>query len=409
MYSLHLSPEQLQIRETVRDFVAQEIKPLALDPNRLEASARPLLVEALEQASRIGLRTFVLSEDTGGAGADNLTCCIVTEELAVGDPDVAAVLAQTSILARALFDSLMTPEQRARFLPAFVAKHRYHIALAEHEDGRDSMLGVNYHRPQASEPRFSTAAVRSGDEWIIQGRKDRVVGASIAALFAVRASVGDGGAAATLLVPRDAPGLSVREKEASPRWQHGACGSVTLDHCRVPAQNFLPADAALFADEGRRIPEEQALALGIGRAAYEAALDYAELRVQGGRPIIEHQAIGAKLAEIAVRLEVARAAIWQAAWASDHPEACADGSLPDLPLSTIAAVFASEAIYRVAKDAAECFGATGVMRDMPLHKYVQDARTCLHSGMESSEAKLRIAEALARYRRPGSAAVLAAE
>ena len=112
---------------------------------------------------------------------------------------------------------------------------------------------------------------------------------------------------------------------------------------------------------------------------------------------------------MAVRLEVARAAIWQAAWASDHPDAFADASLPDLPLSTIAAVFASEAIHRVAKDAAECFGATGVMRDMPLHKYVQDARTCLHSGMESSEAKLRIAEALARYRRPGSAAVLAAE
>ena len=407
MYSLHLSPEQLQIRETVRDFVAQEIKPLALDPNRLEASVRPLLVEALEQASRIGLRTFALSEDAGGAGADNLTCCIVTEELAVGDPDVAAVMAQTSILARALFDSLMTPEQRARFLPAFVAKHRYHIALAEHEDGRDSMLGVNYHRPQASEPRFSTAAVRSGDEWIIQGRKDRVVGASIAALFAVRASVGDGGAAATLLVPRDAPGLSVRE--SSPRWQHGACGSVMFDHCRVPAQNFLPADAALFADEGRRIPQEQALALGIGRAAYEAALDYAQLRVQGGRPIIEHQAIGAKLAEIAVRLEVARAAIWQAAWASDHPDAFADASLPDLPLSTIAAVFASEALYRVAKDAAECFGAMGVMRDMPLQKYVEDARICLHSGMGSSEAKLRIAEALARYRRPASTAVLAAE
>ena len=163
MYSLHLSPEQLQIRDTVRDFVAQEIKPLALNPNRLEASARPLLVEALEQASRIGLRTFALSEDAGGAGADNLACCIVTEELAVGDPDVAAVLAQTSILARALFDSLMTPEQRARFLPAFVAEHRYHIALAEHEDGRDSMLGVDYHRPQANEPRFSTAAVRSGE------------------------------------------------------------------------------------------------------------------------------------------------------------------------------------------------------------------------------------------------------
>ena len=77
------------------------------------------------------------------------------------------------------------------------------------------------------------------------------------------------------------------------------------------------------------------ISLGIGRAAYEAALNYAHLRVQGGRPIIEHQAIATKLAEIAIRLDVARAAVWQAAWASDHPEAFADRSLPDLPLQTV--------------------------------------------------------------------------
>ena len=131
---------------------------------------------------------------------------------------------------------------------------------------------------------------------------------------------------------------------------------------------------------------------------------------RAGVRIIEHQAIGAKLAEIAVRLEVARAAIWQAAWASDHPDAVAERSLPDLPLTTIAGVFAAEAIYRAVKDAAECFGAMGVMRDMPLQKYVHDARVCLHSGAGASEAKLRIAEALARYRRPAApAAVLAAE
>jgi alkylation response protein AidB-like acyl-CoA dehydrogenase len=406
MYNLHLSPEQLQIRDTVREFVAQEIKPLALKPERLEPQARPLLVEALEKASQIGLRTLALSEELGGAGADNLTCCIVTEELAVGDPDIAAVLAQTSTLAHALFDRLMTEEQRARFLPAFLAEQRYHLALAEHEPDRDTALGINYHRPQASDARFATAALRSGDTWIINGRKDRVVGASLAALFAVRASVGENGAG-TLLVSRDTPGLTITHPDMSVRWHHGGCGALTFEDCRVPAENLLTAP--LFADAGRAIPLDQALNLGIGRAAYEAALDYAQLRVQGGRPIIEHQAIGAKLAEIAIRLEVARAAIWQAAWASDHPDAFADRSLPDLPLTTIAAVFASEAIYRAVKDAAECFGAMGVMRDMPLQKYVHDARICLHSGAGNSEAKLRIAEALASYRRPAGAAVLAAE
>src|SRR5438128_568235 len=91
MYNLHLSPEQLQIRDTVRDFVVEVIKPLALKPERLEARARPLLVQALDKAAEMGLRTLALSEDRGGAGADNLTCCIVTEELAAGDPDVASV------------------------------------------------------------------------------------------------------------------------------------------------------------------------------------------------------------------------------------------------------------------------------------------------------------------------------
>src|SRR5262245_17563644 len=409
MYSLHLRPEQLQIRDTVRDFVAQEIKPLALAPQQLEASARPILMQALDQASHLGLRTLALSEEAGGAGADNLTCCIVTEELAAGDPDLAAVLAQTSTLAHVLFDRLMTQEQRARFLPAFLADHRHHLALAEHEGQRDTALGINYHRPQANEARFATAAVRAGDAWIISGRKDRVIGASQAALFVVRASLGDN-VVGTLLVPRDTPGLTVTPSEADAHWQHGACGAVVLQDCRVPAENCLAADGALFDRTGRGIPQAAALNLGIGRAAYEAALDYAQLRVQGGRRIIEHQAIGAKLGEIAMRLEVARAAIWQAAWASDHPDALAERSLPDLPLTTIAGVFAAEAIYRAVKDAAECFGAMGVMRDMPLQKYVHDARVCLHSGAGASEAKLRIAEALARYRRPAApAAVLAAE
>jgi len=406
MYSLHLSPEQLQIRDTVRDFVAEVIKPLALRPERLEARARPLLVEALDQAAEMGLRTLALSEDRGGAGADNLTCCIVTEELAAGDPDLAAVLAQTSTLAQALFDRLMTAEQRARFLPPFLADQRYHVALADHEADRDAALGINYHRPQASGAPFKTTAMRAGDGWVVNGGKDAVVGASLAALFVVRAGVGEGGVA-TLLVPRDTLGLSVTE--TATRTRHGACGAVAFDDCRVPGQNFLGTESPLVADAGRHIPQDQALNLGIGRAAYEAALDYAQLRTQGGRPIIEHQAIGAKLAEIAIRLEVARAAIWQAAWASDHPDAFGDRSLPNLPLATIAAVFASEAIYRATKDAAECFGAMGVMRDMPLQQYVHDALVCLHSGAGNTDAKLRIAEALARYRRPASAAVLAAE
>ena len=305
MYSLRLSPEQLEIRDTIRDFVAREVRPRALAPTRLEARERPLLLNALDQASRMGLRALALAEDSGGAGADQLTCCIVTEELGAGDPDLAAVLAQTATLARELFDGSMTAEQRDRFLPAFLADDRYHLALAEHEPDSDDALGIRLPscRPLASG--CKTTALRSGDVWIINGFKDCVANAPIAGLFAVQVASGTSGTT-TLLVPRDAPGLSVNAVDPTARWCHGACGEATFTDCRVPIENLLGIEgqSPLLASD-RQLAQEAALNLGIGRAAYEAALDYAQLRVQGARRIIEHQAIGEKLAEVAIRLEVA--------------------------------------------------------------------------------------------------------
>ena len=406
MYNLHLSPEQLEIRDTVRDFVARELKPLALKSDRLEAQQRPLLLGPLDQASQLGLRALALSESAGGAGADNLTCCIVMEELAAGDPDVAAVLAETWTLAHLLFDRLMTPAQRERFLPAFLADTRCHLARASAETDGEKTLGIHYHRAEGAEASLRTTAVRSGDSWLLNGNKHRVVNVPLAKLFAVEvATVGRKGTS-TILVPRDAPGLMVLDGAGM---QHGACGRIELRDCRVPAENLVGAEgeSQLASEMERRLPQDLALNLGIGRAAYEAARDYAQLRVQGGRRIIEHQAMGEKLADIAIRLEVARTAIWQAAWASDHPQAVADGSLPDLPLARMAKVFSSQVIYHAAKDAAECFGAMGVMRDMPLQKYVHDALMCLHGGEPNDDTKLRIAEVIAGYRR--APARLAAE
>src|SRR5262249_43742818 len=220
MYSLQLTPEQLEIRDTVRDFVARELKPEALKPARLEARERPLLMDVLERASQLGLRTLALSEALGGAGADGLTCCIVTEELAAGDPDVAAVLAQTCALARELFDERMTQAQQERFLPDFIADHRYHLARAEHEPDGDTALGVNYHRPQPVGARFKTIAVRQGDHVLLNGAKDCVANAPVAGLFVVEVSLG-GDQSGTLLVPRDTLGLRVTASAAGERWCHG--------------------------------------------------------------------------------------------------------------------------------------------------------------------------------------------
>ncbi|HEY2531969.1 MAG TPA: acyl-CoA dehydrogenase family protein [Xanthobacteraceae bacterium] len=408
MYNLHLSAEQLEIRDTVRDFVAREIKPVVLKAERLDACDRRLPMELLDKASQMGLRSLALSEDLGGVGADHLTCCIVTEELAAGDADIAATLAETSRLGHLLFDHAMTGVQRDRFLPKFLADDRYHLAFADREIETDTRLGVNYHRPVATESAATTLAAKaSSGEWIINGVKDCVANAPIAALFAVTVTIRGWPDAGVLLVPADAPGLTVRPHEKA--WRHGPCGEVTLKDCRVPGSYLLGEKAAALlcgADRpGRGVPLFQALNLGVGRAAYEAALDYAHLRVQGGRPIIEHQAIGTKLAEIAITLEVARSTIWQAAWASDHPAAYADRSLSDLPLQTVAQVITSEMTLKAAKNAAEIFGAMGVMRDIPMQKYLHDARVCLHSADGNSDAKLRIAEVLAGYQRAANSAM----
>src|SRR6185369_94068 len=348
MYSLQLSPEQLEIRDTVRDFVTREIKPAALKAERLDIADRSLLLAQIDAASQLGLRTLALSEDHGGAGADALTACIVTEELAAGDADIAAVLSETSRLSHLLIDLTMNDAQRDAFLPKLLNGDRYHLAFAGHEIGSDLRLGVHYHRAPAAEAVVKTTATKTGGDYIINGVKDCVANAPLAGLFAVLVRIPGRAEPAVLLVPADAPGVSVKAHENA--WPHGAYGSVTFKDCRVPAANLLGDDAVALltgtSEAGRGNPIYQALNLGIGRAAYEAGLDYAHIRVQGGRPLIEHQAIGTKLAETIIKLEVARNAVWQAAWASDHPEAVADRSLSDMPLTTIAQVFVSEAVMK---------------------------------------------------------------
>jgi alkylation response protein AidB-like acyl-CoA dehydrogenase len=401
MFNLHLSSEQLEFRDTLRDFVNDEIKPVVLKAERLDLGDRSLPVELLRKASRMGLRTLALPDELGGVGADALTCCMVTEELAVGDADIAAVLSTTSALGCALFGA-MTQNQRDRLLPSFLEDDHFHLALADREPAADTALGANYHRPLAAGRPVATTARRENGDFVINGAKEAVANGPIAKLFAVETMTDKG--PALILVARDAQGLTVGEA-GEPRWYHGACGPLQLKDCRVPADNLI--EIGRVGDSGRAAPLFQALNLGIGRAAYEAALEYAALRVQGGRPIIEHQAIGTKLADIAIRLEIARSMIWRAAWASDHPEAYTGRSLPDLPLTAIAQVVTSESVYRACKDAAECFGAMGVMRDVPMQKYLNDARICLHSGDGNADARLRIAEILANYRR--APAPLAAE
>lgn len=411
MYSLQLSPEQHEFRDTVRDFVEREVKPVVLHPDHLQNFKKPLPLELLDQASQMGLRSLALSEARGGAGADHLTSCLVAEELAAGDIGIAVTLDETSRLSHLLFDQMMTDEQRVRFLPAFLADDRFHLAFAMHTPDPD--LGWKYHRELSEAPACALNAVRQGNgDWIVNGRAGFVQNAPLARLIAVQAAEnGDAGKIVSLLIPSGSAGLSVHELATNAeavKWFHGSGGEVVLGDCRVPANGVLGSGgaaslAAIAA--GRGSPALSAMNVGVARAAYDAAVVYAQLRVQGARHIIQHQAIGNILADVAIKIEVARNMVRQAAWVSDHPEAVADRSVSDLPLQTIAKVFAAEAMYTAAEEAAECFGAMGVMLDMPLAMYVQEARVFLHSVDSNAVAKLRVAEAVAGFTRGASAVV----
>jgi alkylation response protein AidB-like acyl-CoA dehydrogenase len=401
MYNLRISEEQVAIRDSVREFVAGEITPIAIKPERLEPFDVPLAKDLVDAAGTLGLRTLSILEDAGGASADTLTCCMVAEELAAGDVDVATVLAWTSTLGGLLFNELMNDEQRGRFLDDFITDNDYHLALADREPEMETSLGIDYHRESGDDTSISTIATQNGDGGlVINGTKIRISNAPLAKLFAGLVNID--GRKEVVLVPADTNGVTINETPRNGGWYHGSCGDVTFSDCTVPSTNMLDLDAVHkltgpYADF--MLPILQAINLGVGRAAYDAAVDYSSVRVQGGRLIIEHQAIGAKLAEVAISLEMVRNAVWRAAWTCDNPDSESDGNAPLLPQAKISQVVTAQSIYRATKDSAECFGAMGVMRDMPLQKYIHVSRVFLHTGDGVSDAKLRIAEVISGHSR----------
>ena len=402
MYELTLTPEQIEFRDTVRDFVTREIKPVATNATRLQRLRPPFPADLLALTEPLGLRLLMLPTgadvETAGAGADTLTACIVLEELAAGDVDVAMAVLHTALLAPWLFGEAMNVEQRTRFLPDYVngGSSACHLAYAGRApDGP----GWQYHRQRVGAQATRVKAAQQDGHWVLSGDAGFAANADVAGLIVVEAGSSQG--AITLLVPRDTPGFTVREVAESSdsvvKWHHGAGAYVSFKQCSVPSDHRLQYTSDIRPWLRRGVALRAAVNLGLGRAAFEAAIDYAKLRVQGARPIIQHQAIGAKLADIAVHLEAARNLIWKAAWSLDHPEADAQNGYTGMPLETAARVFTAEAVRAATENAAECFGAMGVMLDMPLQKYVHDAVIFLHSGVSDTVEKFEIAEAVAGF------------
>ncbi len=397
MFDIRLNDEQRAFRDMARDFAEKEIKPIALELDSRPNWEDRIPWDVLKKGSQLGFRTFVLQEENGGAGAsDHLTACVIAEELAAADTGTAYYFMLTARRARDWFELRMTDEQRAYFIPRFIEDDTYFTTVAVHEPDTD--LGYDYFTETPTDVAFKTRAEEQPDgSWIINGAKNFQTVGYLAKLIVTMAQTKDGPRA--FLVEGDSPGL-VRHPMSKIGRRIGDNAEIFYDNVKVPPGRILAPPLPDRSDQGTLITIA-AITLGLGRAALEETLKYTQERVSGGKPIIQHQAVGLYLADMATNLEAARRLIWTAAWAKDNPEAFADGSADWQPYEMMAKAFTGTAVQRLTEQGMELFGGMGVIQGMPIEKYVRDALIQKHISFPF-QARFSVTEALAGYKRKTS-------
>ena len=387
-----LSEEQLHWRSVARDFVKEVIEPDVLRRDRLPTAAERIPWDWIRAADALGLRTLGVSPEFGGAGADILTMCVVGEELGVGDLGFAVIMDQCWKTAH-LFKDAMTPEQQARFIPPFVADPEATTAIGITEEGVGSDHQGYHDTPDIA---LHMSAVRDGDTYVLNGTKRYISNGSMAKLYFIVArtdmtsTLSEGGA--VFVIPHDTPGFRVGFFHEKSSQRLATNGTFHLEDCRVSAENLLVGEGMLGQLRSKYLPgskaEAAATVLGVGRAAYEYALSYAKQRVQGGKPIIEHQAGALMLGRMAMLLDAARLQIWKAAWHADQHD-------PDARVyGLLAKVNASEVAFEVCRLSAEVLGGASIMYEHPVEKYMRDAASFLHSDGTNQICLLRAVRAI---------------
>ena len=388
-----LTQSQRAVREMVRDFVHRELLPVARERDLIPDPVEAYPWDLVKKASKLGLRTLALPEGLGGGGGDFLTLLIVCEELAYGDLGFAESF-DTTLSWSHVISELMDEAQRARFLPSFLEDDTFMLAnaLGEPNAGSDNLLPNP--DPGAG---VATAARRDGDEWVLNGRKQFISNGNLAKLLFVMTrtdparSVIDG--CTLFAVPAGTPGLKTGRVEDKMGQRLGNNAELIFEDCRAPDANRIGEVNMGLQLLGRvshtNVVKTAATALGVARAAYDAALDYARQRIQGSRPIIEHQAVGMMLADMLMKIEAVRSLIWRIGWAVDHE--------PDFDrnLCRLAKVYGCETAVEVTLKALEVFAGSGVMKGSPVEKLHRDAVTLLHSGGTHQILRLKVARALA--------------
>lgn len=352
-----LNEQQTMIRDMARQFAQERLAPNAARWDR----ERHFPMEEIREMGRLGLMGMNVPAEWGGAGADYVSTALALEEIAAGDAGTATVMSGHNSVGCMPVATFGTDDQKERFLrPMAEGRMISAFLLTEAHGGSDAGA-------------LATRAVREGDHYVLNGTKQFITtgrNADVALVFARTGAAGPKGISA-FIVPTATPGYEVvRDEEKLGQHSSDTC-QIALNDVRVPAENRLGAEGegyriALSNLQGGRIGIA-AQAVGIARAAHEAAFAYARERVVFGRPIIEHQAVGFRLAAMATRVETARQMVL-------HAAVLADAGRPCLMEACMAKLVASEAAEWVASEAIQTFGGYGYLKDFPVERHYRDAR-----------------------------------
>jgi butyryl-CoA dehydrogenase len=377
---MRLTDEQRMLRDVARDFARTRLAPFAAERDR---EAR-FPAEELAELGKLGFMGMLVPEAYGGAGADHVGYSLVMEEIAAGEGAVSTILSVQNSVGCMPILQYGSEEQKRRFLePMAKGEMLACFCLTEPQAGSDAAA-------------IKTRARRHGNRWVLNGTKQFITtgkNAQIAIVFAITDPAQGRKGISAFLVPTDSPGFRVAGIEHKLGQRASDTAQLAFEEVELTADLMLGAEGegykiALSNLEGGRIGIA-AQAVGMARAAYEAALAYAREREAFGKPIIEQQAVAFRLADMATQLAAARGLVLDAAARRDAGEPC-------IKEASMAKLFASEMAERVASDAIQIHGGYGYVAGFPVERIYRDVRVCQIYEGTSDIQRLVIAREIAK-------------
>ena len=374
-----LNEEQQLIRDTMRAFARERLAPNAARWDRESHFPR----EELAELGALGAFGMVVPEAWGGAGADYVSLAVTMEEIAAGDGATSTILSVQNSVVCGPLNAFGTDAQKERYLkPLARGESLGCFCLTEPHVGSDAGA-------------IATRAERRGDRFVLNGVKQFITSgknADVAIVFAVTDKAAGKKGISAFVVETATPGYVVARVEEKLGQHASDTAQIVFEDCAVPVANLLGPEGggyriALANLEGGRIGIA-AQAVGMAQAALDAALAYARERVSFGRPIVEHQAVNFRLADMAVQIEAARQLVW-------HAAALRDAGRPCLKEASMAKLFATEMAERVCSDAIQVHGGYGYVADFPVERIYRDVRVCQIYEGTSDIQRLVIGRALA--------------